>query len=90
MDNNKTDFSTKCEILTELWMDYRGDEEFQDFIDYNDIGLPLAFIISNELAKVTDAGQGLIEETWDLLLSALDLEDTGFESLDDILGLAEQ
>lgn len=90
MDNSKTDFSKVCEILSDLWMDYREDEEFRDFIEYNDIGLPLAYAFANDIAKPTDTGKGIVEETWSLLLTGFDLEDTGFDSLDDILGIAEQ
>lgn len=90
MDNSKTDFSKICEILSDLWMDYRTDEEFADFIDYNDIGLPLAYAVTNNLVTVNKSGESLIEETFALLLGGLDIEDTGFDSLDDILGIAEQ
>jgi hypothetical protein len=34
-------FDNKISILAELWMNYRDDEELQDFIEYNDLGLPL-------------------------------------------------
>jgi hypothetical protein len=72
-------------------MDYRGDDEFKDFIDYNDIGLPLSYGITHSLVKPNESGIGLIEETWDLLLVGLGIEeDTGFETLDDILGIDEQ
>lgn len=90
MDSNKTDFSKVCEILSDLWMDYREDEEFSDFIEYNDIGLPLAYAFANDIAKPSDIGKGMVEETWALFLTGFDLEDTGFDSLDDILGIAEQ
>lgn len=90
MDSSKTDFSNVCEILSDLWMEYREDEEFSDFIDYNDIGLPLAYAVTNSLATLTKQGQTMIEETWSLFLVGLDVEDTGFDSLDDILGIAEQ
>ena len=84
-----THFSNRADILADLWLNYRNDEEFQDFIDYNDIGLPLAYSISNDIVKPTPVAEKFINETFDLLLSALEVEDIGFESLDDILGIAE-
>lgn len=84
-----TPFSDKVSILADLWMNYRNDVEFVDFIEYNDIGLPLAYVIDNDIVKTTEVSTAFIEETFDLLLSALDVEDTGFESLDDILELDE-
>lgn len=82
-----TEFSTKTEILSDVWMDYRSEEEFSDFIEYNDLGLPLAYAISNKLVTPSETGKKLVEETFDLLLSGMDVEeDTGFDSLEHLLG----
>jgi len=83
-----TPFSSKCNVLAELWLDYRDDEEFLDFIAYNDLGLPLAYAVSSNLVNgLSDTGESMIEETWTLFLAGLDVEDTGFETLDDVLGM---
>jgi hypothetical protein len=84
-----TPFETKTQILADLWMDYRGDEEFSDFLEYNDLGLPLAYAISSGIVNSSPLAQQYIEETFELLLAAVKIEeDTGFEALEDILGLA--
>lgn len=71
-------------------MDYRKDEEFEDFCEYNDIGLPLAYTISHKLVESTPKAEMFIGETWNLLLESLGIEDEGYESLDDLLlGLSE-
>lgn len=81
-----TEFKNKCAILSQLWMEYRDDEEFQDFIEYNDMGLPLAFLLDGDVVKPTDIAYKYIDETFDLLLAALNIkEDTGFEGLDQML-----
>ena len=80
-----TSKENKVAILADLWINYRTDEEFQDFIEYNDLGLPLAYIISEDIVKITSKAEAFIDETFDLLLGGLDVEDTGFESLDDLL-----
>ena len=49
-----TPFSNKVAILADLWINYRDDEQFQDFIEYNDLGLPLGYLINTELATPTD------------------------------------
>ena len=85
MTDNLTPFSSQCLILSDLWMNYRDDPDFADFVEYNDIGLPLAYAVANELADVSELGIELIQETFDLLLSGLGVDDTGFESLDDLL-----
>lgn len=82
-----TTYSDKVAILSELWINYKQDEEFADFIEYNDLGLPLAYAIDHEIVKSSDIAQKFVEETFDLLLGALEVEDTGFETLDDVLGL---
>ena len=83
-----TEFLTKTEILAELWMNYRNDSEFDDFIEYNDLGLPLSYAVANGLVKPEASGKQMIEETFSVLLSSLGIaEDTGFEALDDVLDL---
>jgi hypothetical protein len=84
-ETRKTDFKTKCSILSELWLGYRGDEEFEDFIEYNDIGLPLGFLIAEELVDASDKAKDMVEETFEILLTLLEIEDSGFDSLDDLL-----
>ena len=82
-----TDFLTKSNILADLWINYRGDEQFEDFIEYNDIGLPLAYFISNDLVTLKGPiSETYITETFELLLAAMEIhEDTGFNSLNEIL-----
>lgn len=83
-----TEFTNKIKILADLWINYRDDEEFIDFCDYNDMGLPLSYLVDNGLAVSTELGNKYIEETFDLLLVAVEVtKDTGFETLDDIFTL---
>lgn len=84
-----TDFSNRCNLLAELWIDFRDDEDFVGFIESNDLGFPLAYAFANKLANLTDVGETLINETWDLLLEALDIkEDVGFDSLQALFDFA--
>jgi hypothetical protein len=80
-----TTYDNKCVILADLWLNYRYDEQFLDFIEYNDMGLPIAYAIAEGIVKSTEIAEGFINETFDLLLAGIEIEDTGFESLDDIL-----
>jgi hypothetical protein len=89
-DTTTTPFSNQASILAELWMNHRGDEEFRDFIEYNDLGLPLAYAIAENVVAVSDKAKLFIEETFDVLLAGLEIDDTGFETLDEILALAEE
>jgi hypothetical protein len=80
-----TTFENKTLILADLWLNYKQDEEFQDFIEYNDIGLPLSYMIANDIVKTSELAEKFIDETFELLLAGLGIEDTGFELLDDLL-----
>jgi hypothetical protein len=80
-----TTFENKCLILSDLWLNYRDDEQFEDFIQYNDMGLPLAYALSEGIVKGTDTSTKFIDETFDLLLTGLGVDDIGFEDLEDLL-----
>lgn len=85
-----TTFDNKIAILADLWMIYRDEPEWKDFIEFHDLGLPLAFMLDNNLVYrnsiTSQPAEELINETFALLLKGLDIaEDTGFDSLDDIV-----
>jgi hypothetical protein len=85
-----TTFDNKIAILADLWMIYRDEPEWKDFIDFHDLGLPLAFMLDNNLIYrntiTATPAEELINETFALLLKGLDItEDTGFDNLDDIV-----
>jgi hypothetical protein len=80
-----TPFDKQCDILAELWLNYRDEEQFRDFIEYNDVGMPLSYLSHSKLAIATDEGKMMIGETWSVLLESLSLTDTGFDTLGDLL-----
>jgi len=86
-----TEFDTRCKILADLWLNYRNDEGFEGFVEYNDLGLPLAYMLDAKIVKPEgDLSVNFINETFELLLAALDLEeDFGFGSLDEMLNSIE-
>ena len=85
----ETTFENKCAVLSELWLNNRDDEQFEDFIAYNDIGLPLAYILDNDIAEVNETSENFINETFDLLLVLLEIEDQGFDDFDEVMSAAE-
>ena len=85
-----TDFSNICDILGELYANYKNDKEFSDFIEFNDLGLPLAYMVRENLATPSDDGAKYIVETWDLFLKSLNIEDNGFTDLDSVLDSVEE
>jgi hypothetical protein len=79
-------FENKITILAELWMNYRDDEDLQDFVEYNDLGLPLAYFLMNEIVLPTSQSELYINETYDLFIASLQVADKEWESLDEVLG----
>jgi hypothetical protein len=85
-----TTFENKCAILADLWLNYKTNEELEDFIEYNDLGLPLAYIIHTGLANVTDEGIVYVDETFDLLCKGLDVDlDGEYETLNEIMEMQD-
>jgi len=85
-----TDFSNKIDILSRFKVLYQEDNEIEEFFEFNDIGLPLAYLASEGLCEVSDDGKKYIAETWDMFLSTLEVEDTGFSDLDEVLARANK
>ena len=44
-----TDFSKKCEILGMFYFRFRDTQDLSEFIEFNDVGLPLAYLTSEGL-----------------------------------------
>ena len=83
-----TGFSNKCAILGDLYANYGQDPEFRDFVEFNDLGLPLAYLTSEGLCELSTDGERYIEETWILFVKSLGLDDTGFEDIDEMFQAA--
>lgn len=84
-----TTYSNKCAILSDLWLNYRDDEEFIDFVEYNDVGLPLAYALNTGIVESTAMAEEFVSETFAVLLAGVEIEDQGFETLDDVFVAVE-
>jgi len=85
-------FSDKCNILGQFWFEFRDDEKLAEFIEYNDVGLPLAWFISTGVVTANPTAEDFINETFNLFLSALQLteqEAEQFENLNEIFEYLE-
>lgn len=79
-----TDFSNQINILGEFYINYREDSELKDFLEFNDIGLPLAYLSSEGLCDISDDGKKYVAESWEMFLLAMGITDEGFENLGEI------
>ena len=82
MDNR-----TKAEILVQFTQDEFNSGEYEEFFDYNDLGIPLSIAITQDMVILTDAGEQLLEETWIELCNLFEADpNLEYESIDDLAG----
>jgi len=90
MEDNMTDFDNQVNILGQFYSDYREEKDFKEFIEYHDIGLPLAYLSAEGLAIPSESGRNYILDTFELFLQTIGVTDTGFETLDDVLDASQE
>lgn len=78
------DFADKTGILGQLWIDFRDDEKFSAFMEYNDIGVPMAYFIAEGLVNPTPLGEQYVEETLDMMFNLLEITKEEVDELDEI------
>jgi hypothetical protein len=81
----------KAAILSQFWMEFRDDEALQDFVEFNDMGLPLAFFVASGIVQESPMAEEYISETFNLFLIALEINEDeieGLENLNDVLDYA--
>jgi len=83
-----TDFTNKIKILGAFYSNYKENEELQEFFEFNDVGMPLAYLAGEGLCEVSNDGKKYIAESWDILLAFLGIEDIGFNDLEEFLSMA--
>ena len=82
MDNR-----TKAEILVQFTQDEFNSGEYEEFFDYNDLGIPLSIAITQDMVILTDSGEQLLEETWIELCLLFNADpNLEYESIDDLMG----
>jgi hypothetical protein len=79
-----TTFDSKALILGQVWMHHKDADQLADFFKYNDLGIPLAFALAEGIVNHTPTLEQYINETWDLFLEALNIEDQGFYNLPEV------
>jgi len=93
MDN--TLFSERVELLSALHFFYKDNPEktdlsWQNFFDWADLGLPLAFSILSGYAEPTESGKELINSTWLRACSLLNIDpNKSYETIADMIAMSE-
>ena len=71
-------------MLARLWIEYKEEEYFGAFIEYNDIGLPLAYCYSNGLiSELSPLGEKNIQETVDMFFNLLKITEEEVGTMND-------
>lgn len=84
-----TSFDDVCNILAEIWL-ARDELEYKDFFEFNLLGVTLAYAYSEELVEdLSPDASDLVEEAFDAFLDEHEVDDLGFETLDQILKAVE-
>jgi hypothetical protein len=79
------DFADKTGILAQLWIDFREDENFTAFMEYNDIGVPMAYYMAEGLVTgLSPLGEQYIEESIDMMFKLLDITEAEVDDLHEI------
>jgi hypothetical protein len=82
---NTMDNRTKAEILVQFTQDEFNSGDYEEFFDYNDLGIPLSIAITQDMVILTDSGEQLLNETWNELCLLFGADPSGeYESIDDV------
>jgi hypothetical protein len=74
----------KAGIVGQLWIEFRNDEDFSVFMEYNDLGCPMAYMVAEGLIKeLSPVGEEMINETFNMFLALLEITEEELSVLDD-------
>jgi hypothetical protein len=80
----------KIAVLADLYLNYRDEDQFREFADYNDIGLPIAHLVHTGLCTMNNEGKIYVEETYDLLIAAMGVDpEESYETIEDMVQFME-
>ena len=82
----KMDNREKAEIIVQFTQDSFSDELYADFFDYNDLGVPLSIAVQQEMVILTDAGEKVLQETYEDLCLRFEADPNRYyEDIDDLI-----
>jgi hypothetical protein len=83
-ESTPTSFFVRCEILQDLFLNRGKHPDLEDYFEYVDLGLPIAYLLHNDLIQVSEKTVTFVNEAFTLLLTSLEIDDEGFASLDEV------
>jgi len=61
---NKMDNKLKAQIIVDFTQENFNDDLYDEFFDYNDLGVPVAVALVADMVILTAEGEKLLNETW--------------------------
>ena len=89
MEELVTPFDYRCSIMGHIWVELRHDSDWKDFCDYHDVSLPLAYAIAEGIVEKTEEAEKWINDSWNLLMAGLEMQDQGFTSFEHMMNGVE-
>jgi hypothetical protein len=83
--SGSTPFEARALILGQFFANFSDEAEWTDFFAHNNLGLPLAFAVTEEIVAHTPTLEVMVNETWALFMEELGITDTGFNSIQDLM-----
>jgi hypothetical protein len=80
----ETTFSNKVKILSVIYFQHKYTPVFEEFVRFNDLGLPLARLVDVGLCSLEGEGELYINDTFNNLIEDIGVKDTGFATLEEI------
>lgn len=75
---SKTLFSSKCQVLGELWLYYREDaannENWREFFQWADIGLPMAYMAWQGVVTIKAEGEEYVNNAYDVFCEMISID----------------
>lgn len=76
------DFVDKVGVVGQLWIEFRNDEDFSAFMEYNDLGCPMAYMVAEGLIKeLTPIGEKMITETFKMFIELINVTEEEIDSV---------
>lgn len=83
----KMEYIDRANILVEVTQEHFNDKDWEEFFDYNDLGIPLAIALVQDLVILTDEGGELLYETWADLCDRFNIDpDLDYDSYEEVKG----
>ena len=80
------DIYQKAKIVVQFTEELRETNEYTDFFEYHDLGVPFAIGLLNEMISISEKGEELIEETFNHICDEYGVDrNSDYEDLEDLI-----